>query len=108
MNTPLSAKHAAINVPLSSQEQWENFVTHHCGEWRGLLLRYDKTGRVLDVLDSVRRLIPSEDRATVTHALDFRSRMTKSVRQKQWVLTLGNPLITHPVDPVVLWLGRFS
>jgi len=25
--------------------------------------------------------------------------MTETVTQKQWVLTLGNPLIIHPVDP---------
>ncbi len=86
-------------VPLTGQEQWEHFTAHHCGRWQGVLLRYDGTGKVLDVLDSVRSFTPSEDRLTVTHALDFRSRATGTVRCNQWVLTSGHPLITHPIDP---------
>lgn len=86
-------------VPLTAQQQWETFMADHCGRWQGVLVRYDAAGQVLDILDSVRSLIPSDDRQTVTHSLDFRSRMTETGMQKQWVLTLGNPLIIHPVDP---------
>ena len=86
-------------VPLTAQQQWETFMADHCGRWQGLLVRYDAAGQVLDILDSVRSFIPSDDRQTVTHSLDFRSRMTETVTQKQWVLTLGNPLIIHPLDP---------
>ena len=86
-------------VPLTAQQQWETFIAHHGGRWQGELVRYDAAGQVLDILDSVRSLIPSDDQQTVTHSLDFRSRMTETVTQKQWVLTLGNPLIIHPVDP---------
>ncbi len=86
-------------VPLTAQQQWETFMADHCARWQGVLVRYDAAGQVLDILDSVRHLIPSDDRQTVTHPLDFRSRMTETVTQKQWVLTLGNPLIIHPVDP---------
>lgn len=93
-NTSTSSK-----VPLNSQEQWDNFINHHGGRWEGLLLRYDGTGKVLDVLDSVRSFTPSSDRSTVTHALDFTSRMTGAVKRNEWTLTPGNPLITHPIDP---------
>lgn len=86
-------------VPLTAQQQWETFMAHHCERWQGVLVRYDAAGHILDILDSVRSLIPSDDRQSVTHSLDFRSRMTETVTQKQWVLTLGNPLIIHPVDP---------
>ncbi|MEG4076348.1 DUF3598 family protein [Microcoleus sp. Pol14C2] len=86
-------------VPLTAQQQWENFIAHHGARWQGVLVRYDATGQVLDILDSVRSLIPSDDRQTVTHSTDFRSRMTETVMQKQWVLTLGNPLIIHPFAP---------
>jgi hypothetical protein len=86
-------------VPLTAQQQWETFMAHHCGRWQGVLVRYDAAGQVLDILDSVRSFIPSDDRQTVTHSIDFRSRMTETVTQKQWVLTLGNPLIIHPFDP---------
>ena len=86
-------------VPLTSQEQWEHFIAHHSGRWQGVLLRYDGAGSVLDVLHSVRSFIPSQERLTVTHALDFSSRITGEVTRKQWVLTPGDPLITHPVDP---------
>jgi hypothetical protein len=86
-------------VPLTAQQQWETFIAHHGGRWQGELVRYDAAGQVLDILDSVRSLIPSDDRQTVTHSLDFRSRMTETVTQRQWVLTLGNPLISHPIDP---------
>lgn len=86
-------------VPLTAQKQWETLMAHHCGRWQGILVRYDAAGQVLDILDSVRSFIPSDDRRTVTHSLNFRSRMTETVTQKQWVLTLGNPLIIHPVDP---------
>jgi hypothetical protein len=86
-------------VPLTAQQQWETFIADHGARWQGVLVRYDAAGQVLDILDSVRHLIPSDDRQTVTHSLDFRSRMTETVTQKQWVLTLGNPLIIHPVDP---------
>jgi hypothetical protein len=101
MDTPISIENVSTSskVLLTSQEQWENFTAHHCGQWRGILLRYDGAGNVLDILDSVRSFTPAEDRLTVTHALDFRSRMTGEVSQKQWVLTPGNPLITHPLDP---------
>lgn len=93
-NTSTSSK-----VPLNSQEQWDNFTTHHCGTWQGLLLRYDSAGKVLDVLDSVRSFTLSEDCSTVTHALDFTSRMTGEIRRNQWTVTPGNPLISHPIDP---------
>ena len=86
-------------VPLTAQQQWETFMTDHCARWQGVLVRYDAAGQVLDILDSVRSLIPSDARQTVTHSLDFRSRMTETVTQRQWVLTLGNPLIIHPADP---------
>jgi len=86
-------------VPLTAQQQWETFIAHHCARWQGVLVRYDAAGQVLDILDSLRICIPSDDRQTVTHSIDFRSRMTETVTQKQWVLTLGNPLIIHPVDP---------
>ncbi|MBE8967697.1 DUF3598 family protein [Nostocales cyanobacterium LEGE 12452] len=86
-------------IPLTAEKQWETFMVHHCGRWQGILVRFDAAGHVLDILDSLRSLIPSEDRRTVTHSLDFRSRMTETVTQKQWVLTLGNPLIIHPADP---------
>jgi len=86
-------------VPLTAQQQWETFIAHHGGRWQGELVRYDAAGQVLDILDSVRSLIPSDDRQTVTHSLDFRSRMTETVTQRQWVLTLGNPLISHPIAP---------
>lgn len=86
-------------VPLTAQQQWETFIADHCARWQGVLVRYDAAGQVLDILDSVRSLIASDDRQTVTHSLDFRSRMTETVTQKQWVLTLGNPLIVHPADP---------
>jgi Domain of unknown function (DUF3598) len=86
-------------VHLTAQKQWETFMAHHCERWQGVLVRYDAAGQVLDILDSVRSLIASDDRRTVTHSLNFRSRMTETVTQKQWVLTLGNPLIIHPVDP---------
>jgi len=86
-------------VPLTAQQQWENFIADHCARWQGVLVRYDAAGQVTDILDSVRHLIASEDRQTVTHSLDFRSRMTETVRQNQWVLTSGNPLIIHPIDP---------
>ena len=86
-------------VPLTAQQQWETFIADHCARWQGVLVRYDAAGQVVDILDSVRHLIPSDDRQTVTHSLNFRSRMTETVMQKQWVLTLGNPLIIHPVDP---------
>lgn len=86
-------------VPLTAQQQWETFMADHGARWQGVLIRYDATGQVLDILDSVRHLLPSDDRQTVTHSLDFRSRMTETVTQKQWVLTSGNPLIIHPVDP---------
>jgi Domain of unknown function (DUF3598) len=86
-------------VPLTAQQQWETFMAHHCKRWQGVLVRYDAAGQVLDIFDSLRSLIPSDDRRTVTHSLNFRSRMTATVIQKQWVLTLGNPLIIHPVDP---------
>jgi hypothetical protein len=74
-------------------------MAHRCGRWQGVLVRYDAAEQVLDILDFVQSFIPSDDRQTVTHSLDFRSRMTETVTQKQWVLTLGNPLIIHPVDP---------
>ncbi|MEG4149445.1 DUF3598 family protein [Microcoleus sp. Pol12B5] len=86
-------------VPLTAQQQWETFIADHCARWQGVLVRYDAAGQVVDILDSVRSLIPSDDRQTVTHSLDFRSRMTETVTQRQWVLTLGNPLIIHPADP---------
>ena len=80
-------------VPLTAQQQWETFIADHGGRWQGVLVRYDAAGQVLDILDSVRTCIPSDDRQTVTHSIDFRSRMTETVTQKQWVLTSGNPLI---------------
>jgi hypothetical protein len=86
-------------VPLTAQQQWETFIADHGARWQGVLIRYDAAGQVLDILDSVRHLLPSDDRQTVTHSLDFRSRMTETVMQKQWVLTVGNPLVIHPVDP---------
>jgi hypothetical protein len=86
-------------VPLTAQQQWETFIAEHGARWQGVLVRYDAAGQVLDILDSVRHLLPSDDRQTVTHSLDFRSRMTETVTQKQWVLTVGNPLVIHPVDP---------
>jgi hypothetical protein len=86
-------------VPLTAQQQWETFIAHHGGRWQGVLVRYDAAGQVLDILDSIRSLIPSDDRQTVTHSFEFRSRMTETVTQRQWVLTLGNPLITHPIAP---------
>ncbi|WP_445175386.1 DUF3598 family protein, partial [Microcoleus sp.] len=86
-------------VPLTAQQQWETFIADHGARWQGVLVRYDAAGQVLDILDSVRSLIPSDDRQTLTHSIDFRSRMTETVTQKQWVLTLGNPLIIHPFDP---------
>jgi hypothetical protein len=86
-------------VPLTAQQQWETFIADHGARWQGVLVRYDAAGQVLDILDSVRSFIPSDDRQTVSHSLDFRSRMTETVTQKQWVLTLGNPLIIHPLDP---------
>lgn len=100
-DTPMSENRLSITakVPLTAQKQWETLMAHHCGRWQGILVRYDAAGQVLDLLDSVRSFIPSDDRQTVTHSLDFRSRMTETVMQKQWVLTLGNPLIIHPVDP---------
>ena len=85
-------------VPLTAQQQWETFIADHGARWQGVLVRYDAAGQVTDILDSVRHLLPSDDRQTVTHSLDFRSRMTETVTQKQWVLTSGNPLIIHPVD----------
>lgn len=101
MDTQMSSENpsSSSKVPLTSQEQWENFTAHHCGRWQGVLLRYDGAGNVLDVLDSVRSFTPSEDRLTVTHALDFSSRMTGTVTRKQWSLAPGNPLIVHPIDP---------
>jgi hypothetical protein len=84
---------------LTSQQQWESFIDKHGGRWQGVLVRYDGTGQVLDILDSLRSFISSEARQTLTHSLDFRSRMTGTVTQKQWVLTPGNPLIIHPIDP---------
>lgn len=100
-DTPMSENRLSITakVPLTAQKQWETLMAHHCGRWQGILVRYDAAGQVLDILDSVRSFIPSDDRQTVIHSLDFRSRMTETVTQKQWVLTLGNPLIIHPVDP---------
>jgi Domain of unknown function (DUF3598) len=86
-------------VPLTAQSQWEAFRDHHWGRWQGVLIRFDGTGNVLDILDSVRSFTPSEDQQTVTHALNFRSRITETVTQKQWTLTAGNPLIVHPLDP---------
>ncbi|MGF1495699.1 MAG: DUF3598 family protein, partial [Elainellaceae cyanobacterium] len=59
---------------------------------------------VVDILDSRRSFTPSEDGQTVTHALDFRSRQTNAVRQKQWQVAPGQPLIVHPVDPDALLL----
>lgn len=101
MDTQMSSESTftSSKVPLTGQEQWEHFTAHHCGRWQGVLLRYDGAGKVLDVLDSVRSFIPSEDWLTVTHSLDFSSRITGTVTSKQWMLTSGNPLITHPVDP---------
>ena len=48
-------------VPLTAQQQWENFIAHHGGRWQGVLVRYDAAGQVLDILDSVSSLIPSDD-----------------------------------------------
>ena len=100
MDTQISSESTftSSKVPLTGQEQWEHFTDHHCGRWQGVLLRYDGAGKVLDVLDSVRSFILSEDWSTVTHSLDFSSRITGTVTRKQWMLTPGNPLITHPVD----------
>jgi Domain of unknown function (DUF3598) len=86
-------------VPLTAQAQWRAFRENHWGRWEGMLIRFDGAGNVLDILDSVRSFTPSEDRQTVTHALDFRSRMTDVVVQKHWDLTAGTPLVTHPIDP---------
>ena len=86
-------------VPLTAQQQWENFIAAHGTRWQGVLVRYDAAGQVLDILDSVRSSIPSDDGQTVTHSIDFRSRMTETVTQKQWVVTVGNPLIIHGFDP---------
>lgn len=89
---------------LTPGEQWDHLLAHHAGQWNGLLIRFDNTGQVLDILDSVRQFSPSSDRQTITHALDFRSRLNESVTQKQWVLTPGDPLISHPVDPTAYLL----
>ena len=91
---PITAK-----VPLTAQQQWENFLANHCTRWQGVLVRYDAAGQVLDLLDSLRTCIPSDDRQTVTHSIDFRSRMTETVTQKQWVVTAGDPLVIHGFDP---------
>jgi len=89
---------------LTPSDQWQHLLAQHAGQWNGLLIRFDGTGQVLDVLDSVRQFTPSSDRQTITHSLDFRSRHTRSVRQQQWNLTPGDPLISHPVDPNALLL----
>lgn len=89
----------AVQVPLTGQEQWNNFTAHHEGRWQGRLIRYDGAGKVLNILDSIRSFTASEERSTFTHALDFRSRIAGDVTQKQWQLTPGAPLIIHPVDP---------
>ncbi len=93
-NADLSA-----TVPLTAQAQWSAFREHHWGSWLGRLIRFDGAGNVLDILDSIRSFTPSEDHQTVTHSLDFRSRMTDTAMQKQWNLTAGTPLVTHPIDP---------
>ena len=89
----------AAKESLTAQQQWENLIDKHSGRWQGVLVRYDGAGQVLDILDSLRSFVPSETQQTLTHSLDFKSRITGTVMQKQWVLTPGNPLIIHPVDP---------
>jgi hypothetical protein len=49
-------------VPLTAQQQWETFIADNCARWQGVLVRYDTAGQVVDILDSVRHLIASEDR----------------------------------------------
>jgi len=91
-------------MPLTAEEQWHQMANHHEGQWQGLLIRYDGAGQVVDVLDSVRSFTASADRSAFTHALDFRSRVTGTVTQKQWELSPGDPLIIHPVDPTAALL----